>query len=323
MNRIIAHIEHLLVTHDCVVLPGIGAILAHTVESQVDRAAGVATPPSRVFTFNPAIRHNDGVLAASIARRDEISYEAACRVVENACEEMGREFESGHKLSLGRVGTLVRGSDGSMSFVTAEARELSPSTMWLPQLSIDAFTAILAGAGAGVVTVKTARRPRAILYRVVRMAAAVAVLIAVGLALSTPVKIDEYRQASLGISSMRAEEPYRELIETPGHATAPVVLMLRHHSDAVTVVDTAAQARGRAFQSAAGARYCLVVASLASEAETMRFIKQANDNALDYFVKDGRYRVYAVQGNTVGDVRLAAEAAGVNARYSESWICRK
>ncbi|MDE6498512.1 MAG: hypothetical protein K2L21_07620, partial [Muribaculaceae bacterium] len=26
MNRIIAHIEHLLVTHDCVVLPGIGAI---------------------------------------------------------------------------------------------------------------------------------------------------------------------------------------------------------------------------------------------------------------------------------------------------------
>ncbi|MDE6498391.1 MAG: hypothetical protein K2L21_07010, partial [Muribaculaceae bacterium] len=303
--------------------PGIGAILAHTVEAQVDRAAGTAVPPRRVFTFNPAIRHNDGVIAASVARRDGISYEMACRAVENASETMLGELESCDRLSLGRIGTLMRGSDGSMSFVTIESSELSPSTMWLPELSLDAFNAVVNGSATGIAKAKTSRRPRAILYRVVRMAAAVALLIAVGLAISTPVKLDEYRQASLGISSMRAGEPHRELIETPGHATAPVVLMLRHHSDAATPVDTAAHARHGATKSAENGRYCLVVASLASEAETKRFIKETNDNTLDYFVKDGRYRVYAVQGNTVGDVRMAAEAAGVAARYSESWICRK
>ncbi|MDE6109356.1 MAG: hypothetical protein K2F72_03620, partial [Muribaculaceae bacterium] len=143
MNRIIAHIEHLLVTHDCVVLPGIGAVLAHTVEARVDRTAGMAVPPRRVFTFNPAINHNDGVLAASIARRDEISYEAACRVVETAGEAMIVELETTGKLALGRVGTLMRGSDGSMSFVTADSPVLSPATMWLPEVSIDAFTSVL------------------------------------------------------------------------------------------------------------------------------------------------------------------------------------
>ena len=323
MSRIIAHIEHLLITHDCVVVPGIGAILAGTVGARIDRAAGKVVPPHRVFTFNPAINHNDGVLAASVARREGISYEAACRIVENASDAMSRELESTDKLSLGRVGSIVRASDGSLCFITSGCRVLSPAAMWLPEVNTAAFSAISDAAGA-TVAARSAMRPRAILYKVARMAAAMALLIAVGLALTTPVKVDDYRQASLGISAVRAEAPHRELIETPGHATAPVVLVLRTHSDAATVVDTAAIARRHAIGNPGNtARYCLVVASLASEAETLRYLKETNDNSLGYFKKDGRYRVYAVQGGSIDEVKSAAEAAGISSRYSQSWICRK
>ncbi len=322
MNRIIAHIEYLLVAHDCVIIPGVGAILAHTVGAYVDSVDGQLVPPRRVFTFNPSLDYNDGVIAASISRRDGISYEAAGRIVESAGESMKSELETNSRLSLGRVGTLLRGADGSLSFLTADCALLSPCTMWLPAVSLARFETSGEDSAGIQLREHSGERARTLLYRVARMAAAIALLIAVGFAISTPVAVNDYQQASLGIAPVVAEAPHRELIETPGRATAPVVLVLKHHSDAVTKVDTAAIARNREM-AAAPMRYCLVVASLASEAETMRYLKESGDSSLNYFVKDGRYRVYAAQGATIEDVKTAAEASGVNARYSSSWICRK
>lgn len=329
MNRVIRHIEHLLIAHDCVIVPGVGAILAHTLPARLDRN-GAMLSPERVFTFNPALNHNDGIIAASIARAEGISYEAASVYLDSEVAEMRRCLDADSRLKLGRIGTLLRNADGSMRFVPASAAMLSPATMWLPKVNLAAFAAVEAEEERSFARAAAAKAKRpGIFSKVARMAAAVAVLVAVGLTLMTPVKMENPQYASLGFDRLRVEAPAPSLIETPGQATAPVVLVIERRADAETVVDTAAyasmreEARMRNRRSAVAKRYCLVVASLASESEARKFMDGCNDNTLGVFAKDGRYRVFAAEGNSPEEVAVAAAGNGASERYPQSWVCRR
>lgn len=328
MNRVIRHIEHLLIAHDCVIVPGVGAILAHTLPARLDES-GAMVSPERVFTFNPALNHNDGTIAASIARAEGISYEAASVYLDSEVAEMRRCLDADSRLKLGRIGTLLRNADGSMRFVPASAAMLSPATMWLPKVNLAAFAAVEAEEERSFARVAAKAKRPGIFSKVARMAAAIALLVAVGLTLMTPVKMENPQYASLGFDRLRAEEQASSLIGTPGQATAPVVLVIERRADAETLVDTAAyasmreEARMRNRRPAAAARYCLVVASLASESEARKFMDGCNDNTLGVFAKDGRYRVFAAEGNSPEEVVVAAAGNGASERYPQSWVCRR
>ncbi|MBJ2183263.1 MAG: hypothetical protein JFR38_01975 [Muribaculaceae bacterium] len=332
MNRVIRHIEHLLITHDCVIVPGIGAVLATSMGARMDASGSRMFAPSRVFTFNPALSHNDGVLASSIARAEGISYDAAGRMLEAATSEMRSRLDAEARLGLGRVGTLMRNADGSMRFAPGSLEVLSPGVMWLPEVNLAAFSAGADSASQVRAVRRADFKPRRLgvsLSRIAKMAAAVAVLIAVGLTLTTPLKVDDAQMASLGVETFSPRHEAPAIIETPGMAEAPVVLVIERHSDAATPVDTAAYTAmrhgARAARKAAlsGPRYCLVVASLASEAEARKYVESVDDPALSILVKDGRYRVYAAEGASALEVIAIAEATGVASRYPSAWVCRK
>ena len=38
---------------------------------------------------------------------------------------------------------------------------------------------------------------------------------------------------------------------------------------------------------------------------------------------DGRYRVYALSGNTINDVKAQAAAEGLFERFPGAWVCRR
>ena len=207
---------------------------------------------------------------------------------------------------------MIRTADGSLSFVPAQSSELSPSTLWLPQVDIAAFSQCDAPDSSVSVVRRERRRPRRIFANIAKMAAAAVLLVAVSLALVTPMKVDNAQFASLGISSGRQPA---ELIDLPGRSTAPVVLVLRKHADAVTVVDTV-KTPANALDAK---RYCLIVASLDTQAEAERFIAKSGDPGMQVLAKDGRYRVYAAEGATIEELQ-DCEASH---RYPMSWICRR
>ncbi|MDE6465278.1 MAG: SPOR domain-containing protein, partial [Duncaniella sp.] len=60
MINLSSHIEYLLLRHDCVVVPGLGALLVHEVHARFDADSCTFMPPSRSLGFNPAVTHNDG-----------------------------------------------------------------------------------------------------------------------------------------------------------------------------------------------------------------------------------------------------------------------
>ncbi len=327
MNRVIRHIEFLLMQHDCVIVPGVGAVLAHRMSAGFDESGERMLSPVRAFTFNPSLCHNDGMLAASIARAEGLSYEAAARILEAEVAEMRLRLDNDSRMVLGRVGTLLRNADGSMRFIVGTLHKHSPSTMWLPEVNLEAF-AKAENTDCTVAVKRMNVRPRRILSKITKMAAAVTVLFAVGVALTTPIKVDNAQYASLGVESISLRKSAPALIESPGEAKAPVVLVLERHDDAATRVDTAAYSALRnaarvKTPAAASGRYCLVVASLASEKEARQFMENSKDTSLGILVKDGRFRVYAAEGATIADVQAAASASGADRRFPDSWVCRR
>lgn len=281
--------------------------------------------PQRVFTFNPALSHNDGVLASSIARAEGLSYAQASQILDAELPAMRRALEEDSRLSLGRIGTLMRNADGSMRFVAAPAIEMTPSFMWLPTVDLAGFAEVEEVAAPAAAVARAGMRPRRVLGRVARMAAALSLFVAVGLALLHPRAIENPQQASLGVEMPKAQVA-SDIIEMPSEAKAPVILVLRNEADAATAVDTAAYAARRAevkASAAAAKRYCLVVASLGSEPEARRFVDSNKDVNLGILVKDGRYRVYAAEGSSIADVSRKAAESELSARFPSSWVCRK
>mgnify|MGYP003287733752 CR=1 FL=1 len=63
MKNLARHIELLLRDNDCVILPGFGGFIAHTVPAYYASEEHLYYPPTRNISFNASITMNDGLLA--------------------------------------------------------------------------------------------------------------------------------------------------------------------------------------------------------------------------------------------------------------------
>jgi hypothetical protein len=70
---IIPLIRELLMSHDCVVVPGFGGFLANYSPARVDKASSTLHPPRKVLSFNKNLVHNDGLLIGVMAKRGPLS----------------------------------------------------------------------------------------------------------------------------------------------------------------------------------------------------------------------------------------------------------
>ena len=67
MISMIEHIEYLMLSNDCVVVPGFGAFIAQYTSSHNGAQNSTFTSPKRSISFNASINHNDGLLAFFIS----------------------------------------------------------------------------------------------------------------------------------------------------------------------------------------------------------------------------------------------------------------
>ncbi|MDE5735443.1 MAG: SPOR domain-containing protein, partial [Duncaniella sp.] len=105
MNTLALHIEYLLLRHDCVIVPGLGAFLVHRDEARLEDGRRLL-PPVRTLGFNSELTLNDGLLAGSVARRDSITYEAARQRIGQCVESFIHQLRESGTVPLGRLGTL-------------------------------------------------------------------------------------------------------------------------------------------------------------------------------------------------------------------------
>ena len=334
MNRVIRHSEYLLQNNDCIIMPGLGAVLAHDESARIDEATGMLVPPTRRFSFNSMLTQNDGMLASSVASCEGISYEAALKCVNDEIETMRHQLVADGELSLGHIGHLKLDGD-KMLFEPYDASSLTPGLLWLPAVRVTPLSErVKADDKAAAAATRRRVSPFA---KIARTAAAVAVAIGLGFVMSTPITTGDAQLASFVPETVKApSQPAESLFERPGTSTAPLVLVQRHHDDAATAVDTTAKATAPKHVAEAAKivktpqsvlrfdendRYCLVVASLATQEEADRFIARNSKLQLGVLPKDGRYRVYAATGTTAAGAQSAA--AELADRYPDAWVCRR
>ena len=97
MKNIFSHIAYLLTKHECVIIPGFGALVHSNVPAKDTMDEDIFSPPFILLGFNSELKHNDGILADSIKKEQKISYNEASKIVSDFSvklndkrEEIGR-----------------------------------------------------------------------------------------------------------------------------------------------------------------------------------------------------------------------------------------
>jgi nucleoid DNA-binding protein len=120
------HIEILLLSNDCVIVPGFGGFVTHHVDARYDESDGMFLPPLRTLGFNPQLRLNDHLLVQSYIEAYDISYPEALRRIEDEVSELKQHLETGAQYELNGLGSMRLNEEGHYEFEPCEAGILTP-----------------------------------------------------------------------------------------------------------------------------------------------------------------------------------------------------
>lgn len=120
------HIEILLLSNDCVILPDLGGFMAHYVDARYDDSDGMFVPPLRTLGFNPQLTMNDSLLVQSYIEAYDMSYPEALRRIEDEVAELRQHLETNGYYELNDIGVLRLNNEGHIEFEPCEAGILTP-----------------------------------------------------------------------------------------------------------------------------------------------------------------------------------------------------
>ena len=120
------HIEILLLSNDCVIVPGFGGFMAHHVDARYDEQEKLFLPPQRTIGFNPQLTLNDSLSAQSYIEAYDISYPEALRRIEDEVRELRQHIECNGSYELYDLGIIRLNEYGKYEFEPCEAGILTP-----------------------------------------------------------------------------------------------------------------------------------------------------------------------------------------------------
>ena len=120
------HIEILLLSNDCVIVPDLGGFMAHHLEARYDDEECMFLPPQRTLGFNPQLKLNDSLLAQSYVEAYDITYPEAVRRIESEVAELKQQLNNDGYYEMNGIGVLSLNEDGRIVFEPCEAGLLTP-----------------------------------------------------------------------------------------------------------------------------------------------------------------------------------------------------
>lgn len=142
MIKLDRHIEILLLTHDCVIVPDFGGFMTHYVMARFDERDNVFLPPSRTLGFNQQLRLNDSLLAQSYVEAYDLSYPEAVMCIAEEVEELKQHLKNEGMYELNDLGILYNSSDDVYTFEPCESGILTPDLYGLNTLEVNALAVL-------------------------------------------------------------------------------------------------------------------------------------------------------------------------------------
>lgn len=346
MNCIDRHINYLISRHDCVIIPGWGAFIALYTPARIDAASGKLLPPTRSIGFNESLNHNDGLLASSLSRSEGIGYDEAVHMISEQVNHLRSQLNSGCEVSMGHIGTFAVADSGLILFQPFHTPVAAPLYYGLPEVSLTSLIQATKQEKYKSDSIEKKRRPTmtSIANRAMRIAASVALLLGLGIMLSTPVSIDKIQPSFASVTYMPSiSEPKATSPSVLLPSRNEAVLYLASTSEGVAIADTASRNKYMARTSSERVNsgksqhqpispslkiddadpYCLIVASLATSDDADRYLRISKDKTLRCLEKDGKFRIYAATGATVAEALAPTRNRGFSERYPGAWVCHR
>ena len=119
MERIIEHIERLLLQHDCVIIPDFGGFVLQSIPADYLEESHLFTPVHKEIVFNPTLTHNDGLISESYMQSYAIDFTKAQSLIRNDVAEMKNQLDDDAGLQLGAIGLFFK-EDERLIFIPAK-----------------------------------------------------------------------------------------------------------------------------------------------------------------------------------------------------------
>ena len=328
MKDLSQHIEYLLLDHDCVIYPQLGAFRATYVPSRWSQAEDLFLPPYRSVSFDADTKESDGLFETSLSRRYRVSPVDAEVMCAEYLDYIRQELAENGTMDLGSIGVFVQENETDpLTFYPAPAGVATPALYGLDSLHMDPLSAEQRptrrrGRRRSIVpTVKSDERN--ITIRISRhlanYVAATAASIILFFAFSTPVQNTHLNQPqSAGSNLFLPSHLMPSLQETP-------------HTEPLAANEAQAEptskAPGEEISAPAQPRggYAVVLASAISMKNANAFVEdlKAEGYNAEVYVKNNMVRVILPGYETAADVhRQIQQMKAKSRKYDKAWTLK-
>ena len=339
MLRIVTHIERLLLSHDCVILPKFGGFVLQAFPATFDAEKHCFNPMRKEVMFNGTLQHTDGLLSESYMQMYDVDYRKAQLMLEEDVDSLKTALQQEKQVELGHIGTFSLGDEGQVIFAPGHSEVINADAYGLPSFTFPVLQPLVEEKEQ--VDLLTGKQKKDVFYipvsrKLARVIAASAAAVALFFVVSTPIK--EVNQAAYTASfvptemiNYRFEQP-KAVVEAPmaiveKKIDASAVEAKKEVSRVALVAKTeTASAKPVAVKpetKRAKKMYHIVIASFPSEKQAAEYMSEADRSIcknLNKVVRGGKHRVYADRF----DNRKEAEAYMASLRkidkYKDAWL---
>ena len=340
MNELSRHIERLLLSSDCVVVPQFGGFVTMATSATREEVDEVFFPPIRVVRFNPELTEDDGLLIADVQEQRHCSETEAKRHVQRLVLDLRQQLLADGQMDFGSIGMFSQDEDGRVSFSSCQAGVTTPEYFGLDAFVMHKLTAAQRSGkfledkqkrekqegaeDSNTITIHISRRG---LKNVV--AAAAIILLCVLFSSPFDEKISHSEQATLLPSDPIAQQLGTEQQEVKATPITPSAAVAETNSSELVGENVQAQAEKLPSESpsvdmATANNYCIVLASQVSRKNAEHFVETLKEMGFS------RARIYdngKMLRVIIDGFETEAEAYNMNSElhqmgkeYASTWV---
>lgn len=194
MKDLIEHINALILENDCVIIPEFGGFVLNKESASIGE---VILPPSITVGFNPALKHNDGLLAESYMKSKSISYDTACKQISEAVKKINGFLGAKQPVVFAKLGSFALNEETGIVFTPIKEKLQHPSTIGFSSITLSRLEDIVRANNA-----RLHEHKQFGIKRTLAGVAATAAAVVLFFSLSTPVMdVDRTQRSSFFVSS--------------------------------------------------------------------------------------------------------------------------
>jgi hypothetical protein len=331
MQRIFTHIERLLLTNDCVIIPEFGGFVLHPCPATYLSEVHKFCPPGKSIVFNSTLVHYDKLLSESYIQMYGMTVEEAHISLRKDIEELRQLLDKDGAVNFEKAGFLRKDDDGKLFF------EVERNTSFVALRPYGLFSFHLPPVVQNRQKTETAQiikletKPKRVVYmplkRAMLLGAGVsAAALALFLLVSIPVNNVGRSSYSAGLIPSGITSKV-EIGETGEIEKAGEIGEEGETVETVKVVEqeTVAETKPaiKATEATTQRIYYAIIGSFKSETQANQFIKQINMPELinmGIVINDERVRVYADKYNNRDEAQNYILRLRENVKLKDTWL---